>query len=194
MDYSLYNNTALDIVKFDDIYADEQNTLSILNNNLMFYILNDYQNGSKATISYNDLIVKCPRCGFYNLYCNKCVGYAKLCPNCRFDVIKDFIFLNFPYENIFNVDNRNSCVLLDNRTHKLMYKSVNPIKANLWGGDEMFSINYDYQMNFNLYCTGRIAKWIYNNNIGPLIMYNIPTDISLCTKEEIDYLHKISWT
>ncbi len=132
---------------------------------------NDYD-----TKAYRDFLFKnpeyCIKCHWFPKTCPECEGEVMVCPQCggtEFTSDSDVVF-TFPYKEID-------------------YPEIDycqPICCRFWDGSDFLS-------RPGSVISGRVAKWLVENQYGPFFLQPYPADDTECTDEQIKRIENIRY-
>ena len=113
----------------------------------------------------------CEKCGWNSR--GECEGGAKpaFCPNCKNPSL-EFIYDNDEDEERFPMHRG------DPRTF-----DIPPLPAHNWDGSDF--------IGYQPIISGRVARWLTENQIGPVCLCPCPTDISRCTEQQRQAIEQI---
>ena len=118
-----------------------------------------------------------------------CDGNANFCPNCgpdffQFEREREFVELQevfnanrveFPYNKILG------------RSHPLPHMPC--IRGEIWDGSDFLLGSYVS----GGYVTGRVVKWLVDNQYGPVLLIPYPLDVSRCDTEQMNKINQIRY-
>lgn len=133
----------------------------------------------------------CPHCHWRPVVCPECLGIAFTCPQCHSEIE----LLDYPPH--LNVSSSYDHAL---KIEESFFQPVNGIgngklkceviQAQYWDGNDFISSNF-----FNCrYITGRVARWLVENQYGPAFLLPAPTDVSGCTEEQLEKIEQIKYS
>jgi len=116
----------------------------------------------------------CVNCHWGPQICPECHGVVTECPNCR---SKDFACdVEFPEE-----------LLLSQRIELPYFdgmESYFPLSCEWWDGTDFIN---------GQIISGRVAKWLVENEHGPVFLLPYPADISKCSEEQLERINKVRY-
>ena len=131
----------------------------------------DFQN---AVQKYNETAF-CTQCGWGPRHRPGCGDYVLECPKCGCGEFKSTLPRPDFEQDSFEV------TLLDETL------TLPKVDARYWEGDDFLQ---SYRLG-TLCVTGLLARWLVENQHGPVILIPLPTDISHCSEEQIKKINQI---
>ncbi|MBQ9371354.1 MAG: hypothetical protein IJU03_04115 [Thermoguttaceae bacterium] len=186
-----------------DIFS-EQSKISIsdhsyVSNGLdLLYKLNPthYTGWENERRYFSKSVFKCDKCGYGNCFCPQCCSYLIKCPNCGAAI--NITNIVFPEEEGTELD----CGVFSKLAQSVYFDAsedewrdiqTHSINGRRWGGLDLFYLGCDSPLWYQPFCSGRFAKWLVENQLGPISLIKYPVDVSECNEEELARLNAIAY-
>ena len=159
--------------KITPIQDDEIQMESKLRSTLHGKKLHLYLLGLQPDRTFPDSPLVCTKCGWDKGHCEN-NGVAFTCPNCKESGTLE-LKTPPPSEETFPM---RYCFVED-----ALYPDADPLPAHNWDGR-------DFLGNCPI-ISGRVARWLTENQIGPVCLCPYPTDVSRCTEQQRQAIEQI---
>ncbi len=177
---------SIDELKENDCYFQE--TTEALPN-LCFCDLERYEGAEALFQHYSRSPIRCGKCGSPNGFCLQCQGWAFQCPECgeRNNWSED------PQAYNLQTDRSKNCFRVipgydyDDRSRYKIVEHASPLRGEMWSGNDFFNFGGDPG------CSGKVAKWLVENQYGPVVLLPYPVDVSKCTKEQREKIESVRY-
>ena len=151
----------------------------------------------------------CKKCKFSPCYCAECKEWLDRCPQCGswlldgIERLKDDEELTRDEARYWSNSDIEAPILQWD-FDKLQWKITNilPLRGEYWNFQHIFETllytnSEDYggvlYPGFNFICSGKLARYIVEEQSGPLTLIPIPVDVSGCTSEQLEALESIAY-
>ncbi|MBQ9371773.1 MAG: hypothetical protein IJU03_06245 [Thermoguttaceae bacterium] len=155
-----------------------------------------YKGFENARRCYSRSIYRCDNCGNDKCFCSECCSILIKCPNCGSDI--NFANEVIPEDGASDLDSEVTTklaktVYYDASEDEWRDIQTHPINGRDWAGLDLFYLGCQTTLSQRTFCSGRFAKWLIDNQLGPVSLIKYPVDVSECNQEELERLNTVAY-
>ena len=197
----IFSNDSITKVRLSGFFGDGEDSLK---SSLLYKLKLSHYTGLENKRRYYSraVVYQCRKCGYDKCFCPQCCSFLTKCPKCggniNFANMVSFEANIDEHDDFFDLD----CEVKTKLAQTISYNpsedewsdiQVHPINARYWSGLDLFCLVCPSNRNQETFCTGRFAKWLIDNQLGPVSLVKYPFDVSECSQDELDRLNSIAY-